>query len=164
VVPFSHPPEVRAAALSLVQSGALPSAAAAEVGADTSTVYSWLRTDCPSLIGPLRRCFRCWPEVPTDLAAYSHLLGLYLGDGWLGAGPRGSWSLAITCDDAYPALADECAEAMRSVLATSVCRVRKRGCHDVKSYSSHWPCLLPQHGRAGSTSGRSCWSRGSARS
>ena len=28
----------------------------------------------------------------------------------------------------------------------SVCRVVRRGCHDVKSYSRHWLCLLPQHG------------------
>jgi hypothetical protein len=35
---------------------------------------------------------------------------------------------------------------MLSVQATSTCLVRRRGCHDVKSYSKHWPCLFPQHG------------------
>lgn len=35
---------------------------------------------------------------------------------------------------------------MLAVLARSVCRVRRRGCHEIKSYSAHRPCLLPQHG------------------
>jgi len=77
---------------------------------------------------------------------YAHLLGLYLGDGHLTRTPRGSWFLAVSCDDHWPGLADECEQSMRTVLATSVCRVRRRGCHDVKAYSAHWPCLFPQHG------------------
>jgi hypothetical protein len=42
--------------------------------------------------------------------------------------------------------ADECEDALLRVLATSVCRVRRKGYHEVKAYDKHWPCLFPQHG------------------
>lgn len=35
---------------------------------------------------------------------------------------------------------------MRAVLPSSVCRVPRRGCTELKSYSTHWTCLFPQHG------------------
>ena len=80
-----------------------------------------------------------------DPAAYCHLLGLYLGDGWLTTSGR-SPSLSVACADAWPGLIDECVSSMRTVLASSVCRRSCKGCQEVKSYSKHWPCLFPQHG------------------
>ena len=146
-MPFRHPPEVRRRAVALVLDGARPREAAATLGIDHTTVYAWLHEDAPAAVAvPARRCWRCWADVPVDGEAYAQLLGLYLGDGWLTRTARGSsWFLSIACCDAYPALADECADVMGRVLATSVCRVRRKGCHDVKAYSRHWPCLLPQH-------------------
>jgi hypothetical protein len=36
---------------------------------------------------------------------------------------------------------------MAAVMPTSsVCRVQRIGCTEVKSTSKHWPCLFPQHG------------------
>jgi hypothetical protein len=42
-----------------------------------------------------------------DEAHFSHLLGLYLGDGHLAQYPR-TYRLVITCDALYPALVDAC--------------------------------------------------------
>lgn len=130
----------------LVAGGLLPRLAASQVGVNPTTVYAWLHEEAPGLIGnPALRCWRCHPHVAPDLAAYAELLGLYLGDGWLTRTPRGHLFLSIACCDDWPGLA-HCEEVMRAVLATSVCRVRRKGCHDVKAYSQHWLCLFPQHG------------------
>jgi hypothetical protein len=93
------------------------------------------------------RCPRCTlhPGVPDDLPRYSYLLGLYLGDGHLVTTARVP-VLRVFCADAWPGLIELCAEAMLAVLAKRVQRVQKQGCVGVQSYSTHWPCLLPQHG------------------
>jgi hypothetical protein len=53
----------------------------------------------------------------------------------------------IACADVWPGLMDECEAAMRAVMPhNNVNRVAKRGMHEVKAYSRHWPCLFPQHG------------------
>jgi hypothetical protein len=57
------------------------------------------------------------------------------------------YALAIACCDDWPGLMDAAGRAMSAVMpASSVCRVRQRGCTMVKSYSKHWACLFPQHG------------------
>ena len=48
-------------------------------------------------------------------AAYSYLLGMYLGDGHLARFPR-AWCLRIVLDSRYPGIVRECVEAVRSVL------------------------------------------------
>lgn len=145
-MPFRHSAEVRVAAVQLVRDGALPRHAARRSGVDPTTLCAWLHHDAPTLVrGIPRRCWRCHPDVELAAAPYAHLLGLYLGDGWV-TRVRTTSFLSVACDDAWPGLADECEEAMLAVLATSVCRVRRSGCHDLKAYSQHWPCLLPQHG------------------
>jgi hypothetical protein len=83
------------------------------------------------------------PQVP-----YTYLLGLYLGDGCLSAGPREVYRLRIACAERYPGLIAQCERAMAEVLPNKVNRTRKRNerCWDVYSCSKHWPCLFPQHG------------------
>lgn len=147
-MPFQHPPSVRLDAVRRVRDGGRPVAVARCLGVDPTTVYAWLHADAPELVGPPdpgRRCWRCHPDLPHDPAAYAHLLGLYLGDGWLTTTGRSTY-LSVACDDAWPGLADACERSMRVVLATSVCRISRRGCHEVKGYARHWPCLFPQHG------------------
>jgi len=145
-MPYSHPPEVRAAAVRLVRDGLRPPQAARRAGVDPSTLHAWLKEDAPELVcARARRCWRCYPDVQLDAAAYAHLLGLYLGDGWI-VRLKATTFLSVACDDAWPGLADECAQVMLQVFATSVCRVRRNGCHDMLAYSQHWPCLFPQHG------------------
>ena len=85
---------------------------------------------------------------PTAEASYSHLLGLYLGDGHLAEHPR-TFRLVITCDAAYPTLVDAC---RTSIEATGLPRrVREqpdgiRRCVRVVADSKRWPEAFPQHG------------------
>jgi len=78
-------------------------------------------------------------------AAYAHLLGLYLGDGWLVHHQR-SWSLSIACTDAYPGLRREARSSVEAVSGRRTSLVQRRGCSEVKAYWAHWLCVLPQHG------------------
>ncbi|MBB4931038.1 hypothetical protein F4561_001858 [Lipingzhangella halophila] len=77
--------------------------------------------------------------------AYVYLLGLYLGDGYISPSGRANY-LSIVCGDVWPGLMDLCHASMARVLPTSVFRVQRIGCTEVKSTSKHWPCLFPQHG------------------
>jgi hypothetical protein len=79
-------------------------------------------------------------------AAFTYLLGLYLGDGCISAHPRAVFRLRIVCADAYPELIRLCHSAMAEVLPNKVSQSAKVGCTEVGSYSKHWPCLFPQHG------------------
>lgn len=54
--------------------------------------------------------------------------------------------MSMFCSDDWPRIMDDVAAAMHEVIAVSVCRVRRTGCTEIKSYSKHWPCLFPQHG------------------
>ena len=90
-------------------------------------------------------CPRC-SSAELDAAAYAYLLGLYLGDGHITAHRRGVHFLAVFCDNAYPGLIRACGEAMEAVFPVSAFSVPRRGCTEVKSASTHWPCLFPQHG------------------
>lgn len=103
------------------------------------------RGECPGAHNP--KCPRC-DGRELDGAAYAYLLGLYLGDGHIiQCAQHRVPSLMITCADSWPGLMDECEKAMRAVLPdNSVCRVRSKGCHNVKVYSKHLWCLFPQHG------------------
>ena len=87
---------------------------------------------------------------PPDAVSYAHLLGLYLGDGWLNVIGRGRGSqLVIVCDAAYPRLIDECWAAMVLTSATPrVSRVRPRGqgCVRLMSAWTGWLRAFPQHG------------------
>jgi hypothetical protein len=93
-----------------------------------------------------RRCPRC-DGCALEEAAYSYLLGLYLGDGHITRGRRSVYALSITCCDAWPGLMDQARSAMSAVMpASSVFAVARIGCTQIKSTSKHWPCLFPQHG------------------
>lgn len=82
-------------------------------------------------------------------AAYGYLLGLYLGDGCLSAHPRGVYRLRVALDVKYPAIINECADAMREVLPVNRAHVQGKGKEravEVGIFSKHLPCLFPQHG------------------
>ncbi|RLV08258.1 hypothetical protein CTZ27_05390 [Streptomyces griseocarneus] len=146
-----HGTEVRQKALTLLRGGAKNADVARALNVPLGTVSYWRHVDrskrgeCPGAHNP--RCPRC-DGRELDEAAYAYLLGLYLGDGHIiqYAGHRVP-SLMITCSDCWPGLMDDCEKAMRAVLPdNSVCRVRSKGCHNVKIYSKHLWCLFPQHG------------------
>ncbi|GAA3759393.1 hypothetical protein GCM10023082_62320 [Streptomyces tremellae] len=125
---------------------------ARHLGVPRGTVGYWLHRDrarrgeCPGRGGgaPCPRCDR----RALDEAAYAYLLGLYLGDGHISHyAKHRSPSLMITCGNDWPGLQDLCEAAMHAVLPdNATCRVRQRGCVNIKVYSKHLPCLFPQHG------------------
>jgi len=99
-------------------------------------------------------------------AAYSHLLGLYLGDGHISFHRR-TPRLRIFYDSRYPGLIGEGVRSMRAVLPHArvhVCRPTHVNCVVVSSYSCCWLCLLPSTRQAASTSADSSCCRGSLRS
>ena len=81
-----------------------------------------------------------------DAGAYSYLLGLYLGDGYIGAISKGGDYLTIACCNSWPGLMEECAESILKVFPVSVFRVQREGCTEIKATSKHWRCVFPQHG------------------
>jgi hypothetical protein len=75
---------------------------------------------------------------------------MYLGDGCLSAHPRGVYKLRVVLDARYPAVINECADAMVEVLPHN--RPNALGMRDARAvevyvHSKHLPCLFPQHGR-----------------
>lgn len=146
-MPFRHPLSTRATVVSRVVSGETPRAVARDLGISVTTAYAWLRSEAPHVISAAAPCVRCAaPErLPPDPAAYAQLLGSYLGDGCLSRTAR-SWVLRVSCDDAWPAVADEVALLLHVVSGNRVQRVAQQGCHQVQAYWNHWPCLFPQHG------------------
>ncbi|MEV4612927.1 helix-turn-helix domain-containing protein [Kitasatospora sp. NPDC049258] len=141
----------REQALHLLRKGRPNAEVARRLGVPVGTVGWWKHRDLAernALPGRKRStCPHCHGD-PLDGAAYTYLLGLYLGDGHI-IQPKQhrAPNLAITCDDKWPGLQDAAEQAMRQVLPNNTpCRVRRTGCHDVKVYSKHLPCYFPQHG------------------
>ncbi|MEU6475759.1 helix-turn-helix domain-containing protein [Streptomyces sp. NPDC047017] len=146
-----HSTQVRQTALTLLRDGAKNADVARRLNVPLGTIGYWkhrdraTRGECPGKHDP--ECPRC-DESDLDSAAYSYLLGLYLGDGHIShySGHRVP-NLMITCAEAWAGLMDDCEKAMRAVFPrNSVCRVRRTGCRNVKVYSKHLHCLFPQHG------------------
>ncbi|MGP3954226.1 helix-turn-helix domain-containing protein [Streptomyces sp. 7N604] len=146
-----HDLEIRTRAVSLIRAGQKNADVARQLNVPPGTVGYWLHLDRAkngTLPGrPKRPCPRC-DGRELDEAAYSYLLGLYLGDGHIiQYSEHRVPSLMITCAESWPGLIDECEKAMRAVFPdNSVCHARKTGCRNVKVYSQHLWCLFPQHG------------------
>ncbi|MFI6643688.1 helix-turn-helix domain-containing protein [Streptomyces sp. NPDC050504] len=146
-----HGTQVRQRALTLLRDGTKNSDVARQLGVPVGTISYWKHSDraqrgeCPGARRP--QCPRC-DGAELDTAAYAYLLGLYLGDGHVShyAGHRAP-SLMITCAEAHPGLIAEADASMRRIFpGNRVCQVRRTGCRNVKVYSTHLPCLFPQHG------------------
>ena len=88
------------------------------------------------------------PIVP-DPSSYSYLLGLYLGDGWVG--PSGKKAqLVIRLDTDYPTIIESCVAAVSAAMTgvrVSVYSPRKQRCVGVTSYDVRWFDLFPQWGK-----------------
>ncbi|MDI3402931.1 helix-turn-helix domain-containing protein [Streptomyces cavernicola] len=146
-----HSTSVRQRALSLLRGGAKNADVSRELNIPLGTISYWKHVDrakrgeCPGAHNPL--CPRC-DGRPLDAAAYSYLLGQYLGDGHIShySGHRVP-SLMITAADAWPGIANETEAAMRKVFPDNgVHRLQRTGCQNIKVYSKHLTCLFPQHG------------------
>jgi hypothetical protein len=130
----------------LIAVGMNDGAIARHTGIPRRTIHDWRRGRLNA--GRRQRpgpCEHDFSELP--VGSYSYLLGMYLGDGCLSRHPR-SWCLRVTLDAKYPGIIQRCREAIDAVMIgqrAGVVRRRSR-CVDVYLYSTHWPCLLPQHG------------------
>lgn len=118
------------------------------LGLSRNTVACWLyrvRSKIDSRTDP--RCPFCGrPTRPIDRPAdYAYLLGAYLGDGHLLTTGRVP-VLKVACDLRYPGLINEVGEAMLACGARTVGHQHRDRRDDVRSFWTHWPCLLPQHG------------------
>jgi hypothetical protein len=132
----------------LVAAGMNDCAIARQTGIPRCTIRDWRlrppirpRPVGTSICGVLHD-FAAFPA-----AAYSYLLGMYLGDGCISRHPR-AWRLRIVLDDKYPRIIDRCSEAIDALMPGQRAATLRRpnNCTEVSLYSKHWPCLLPQHG------------------
>jgi hypothetical protein len=133
----------------LVAAGLNDCAIARQTEVPRKTVWEWRRRPPRRLSQPgaSSPCGALHDFSILPAAAYSYLLGLYLGDGYISRDPR-SWRLRVTCDTQYPAIIARCREAMDILFPRQHAAVTPRAsrCVDVSHYSKHWPCLFPQHG------------------
>lgn len=141
-----------AAVLRLVDSGARTRDITALTGVPRATVNRWRRRP-PTLLRERPVLPERWR--PHDRAAYSYLLGLYLGDGHLCGKLAGdalpeSWMvLFLTLDRRYQDVIREAAEAIQRVVPDTAVQRRDPERHGATILSaSHpiWRCAFPQHG------------------
>jgi hypothetical protein len=94
-----------------------------------------------------RECRQGCEPWAVPCAAYSYLLGMYLGDGCISRS-HNVWRLRIVTDARYPGIVEECCLAMESVMpGRRIHRLhRPSRCVEISMYSKHWVCLFPQHG------------------
>ncbi|MFF4007988.1 transcriptional regulator [Streptomyces sp. NPDC001717] len=135
--------DVRKRTLALLVDGRSLNSVSKETGISRAAIRAWqVRIDPLPRLNQESVCSR-----PVDTAAYSYLLGLYLGDGCISPHPRGGHHLRIACADAYPNLIEQCRAAILAVRPTDkVYLLQKQGCVAVTSYGRHWTCMFPQHG------------------
>ncbi|MGW5604714.1 helix-turn-helix domain-containing protein [Streptomyces sp. NPDC003753] len=143
-----HSPSIRAHAVALMRQGVPNRVVAEQLNIPRGTI-GWWRCEDRKTRGEVYRqptdCPRCTGR-DFDLAAYSYLLGLYLGDGHIVSKYK-QHHLSIFCNSTQTGLIVAAEDAMRRVMpAPSIGRHVKTGCIEVKSYSRHWTCMFPQHG------------------
>jgi hypothetical protein len=146
-----HSTDTVAEALRLADSGFGARRIAARTGVPVRTVTDWLagRTPRGRTAASASTCLACGASshLVRDPAAYAYLLGLYLGDGYIAAHPKGVFRLRIVLDQAYPGIVAGCVEAIAALLpANKVRTFDRKGCVEVRAYSKAWPCLVPQVG------------------
>lgn len=128
--------------LSLARQDVSASRIARDTGIPRSTVREWVGGRTPrSLLQPA-------PSAVAAPEAYSHLLGLYLGDGHVARLPR-TFMLRIFFDARYPGLIGEAVRSVRAVAPSqrvAVFRQRPTRCVVLRCYWGRWPDWFPQHG------------------
>lgn len=127
--------------LALTAAGLSDYEVARRTGVSRSTVQNWRRFGVPKV--NTRQVL----ERPRDETAYAYLLGMYLGDGWVGRVGQ-AWSLEVKLDVSYPGIVHECATAMAAVTPRRVTALlrEERSVVVLRSSGAEWPNLFPQHG------------------
>jgi hypothetical protein len=144
-------------ALRLVDDGLDDAEIASATGIPRETVRAWRGGRVPErarrALAGINSCQHCGAlehdheSLPRD--AYSYLLGMYLGDGCVADNGRGSYSLRISLDSAYPGIIASARDAVAAVRGGRLPHMalhRTCACVVITSYWRSWPCLLPQHG------------------
>jgi hypothetical protein len=149
-----HNPDIKARTIAMCRAGIPNAEIARRLDIPKGTVGTWKFRDrdqnaelYPKTRADTPYCPRC-DGAELDQAAYTYLLGLYLGDGCVTKAPAHRvHTLTIACGDAWPGLVEAAADALQAVAPPCrVQRVPSTGMTVVKMYSSHWPCLFPQLG------------------
>jgi hypothetical protein len=80
--------------------------------------------------------------------AYTYLLGMYLGDGYINKEPR-TYKLRIFLATAYPNIISMCLDTIQTLLPHNKASLfQGRGNYvEVISLNNFWPEFLPQHGK-----------------
>lgn len=128
--------------LAMAREGVSPGRVARATGIPRATVQDWVAGRTP------RSAVRTAPSETAAPAAYSHLLGLYLGDGHIARLPR-TFMLRIFFDARYPGLIGEAVRSVRAVAPrqrVAVFRQRPTRCVVLRCYWGQWPEFFPQHG------------------
>lgn len=145
-----HPSTTVANAVALVRAGRSVSEVARATGASRSSIRAWCLHDGRPKSSQPNQCPICGGRPDTIPGrAYAYLLGQYLGDGMLSAGPRGVYRLRIACAAAWPGVTAECVNAIRALRPDKVVSTYRRPRErvvDVGGWWKHWVCLFPQHG------------------
>ena len=136
-----HSEETIAAVLSLIERGVSDCEIARRTPVSRSTVFRWRH------LGPPKAGRESALERPQNERAYAYLLGMYLGDGWVGRVAR-SWTLKVALDASYPGIVRECASAMAAVASRRITALlRQKGSVVLLgSCGAEWANLFPQHG------------------
>ena len=143
-----HRPEIREAALALVEQGVNDCEIARRLGVPRGTVRDWRR---PRYIARFSRCPRCWRRARRTVFSdddYAELLGLYLGDGHISAAAR-TQRLRIFLDARYGRIVAETDALLRRCFPENP--IGRVSFHDgaevvLHVYCGHLSCLFPQHG------------------
>lgn len=135
-------------AMSLLHSPLSNREVARRTGVSRGTIRNWriggrpmhMRQSRADPVQPLKR--------PTDLLAYSYLLGMYLGDGSIALTQKGFVFIRFTLDRRFRAVARECALAIAqcSPARVSYYDRAKRGLIILQASGSYWLDFFPQHG------------------
>lgn len=148
-----HSPAVREHALQLVRSGLNDCEVARRTGISRTTIRDWRRPRYQPSTPAIARvtCPRCGRSArPMAFAPgdYAELLGLYLGDGYLVRMPR-TWRFRLYLDSKHTEIVQESSALLNRCFGSNVVTplYRHDGAMTILSlYSSHLPCLFPQHG------------------
>lgn len=147
-----HSSASRDHAIGLIRSGLNDCEVSRRTGIARTTIRDWRRPRYQPK-RPVHRavCPRCWrgarkTDFPPD--DYAELLGLYLGDGYLVRMPR-TWRLRLYLDSKHAQIVEESSALLKRCFEGNVVTplYRHGGAMTILSlYSSHLPCLFPQHG------------------
>ena len=140
-----YPIRTREQALTFVENGRSLNSVSKQLGISRAAIREW--RECG--VQPKHRpavCFRCEQCPAADEAAYSLLLGYYLGDGCISQ-QRSTFSMRVSCDKTYGGIIADVTSAIAAVHeGGSVCHVNGPGVIVVQNAWNHWPCVFPQHG------------------